>query len=151
MKRIAVFPGSFDPFTLGHFDIVERAIPIFDEIIIAIGVNSEKKGHQNIEERINFIQRVFKNKPTVSVKSYRNLTVDFCIENKATFILRGLRNGTDFEYEQKIAMMNQEIGNGIETIFIISSPAYVHLNSSVVREVAKYGKDISHFLPKPVE
>ena len=117
MERIAVFPGSFDPFTIGHKAIVDKALPLFDKIIIAIGVNSEKNGFFTPEKRLNYISDIYKDNPRIEVKTYSSLTVEFCKENNAKFIVRGLRNTTDFQYEKTIAQMNRQM-SGIETIFL---------------------------------
>ncbi len=120
--RRAVFPGSFDPITLGHVDVIERALPLFDEIIIAIGVNAEKKYMWSLEERKSFIEKTFVNESKVKVKTYSGLTVHFCKAEKASFILRGLRNASDFTYEQSIAQTNAAM-EGIESIFLVASPS----------------------------
>jgi len=138
--RRAVFPGTFDPITLGHVDIIKRALPLFDELIIAIGVNADKKTMFSLEERIQFIEDVFKNESQVKVKSYSGLTANFCKEENAQFIVRGLRNSIDFAYEQSIAQANAKV-NGIDSVFLISSPEYSHISSSIVRDIARHGGD----------
>ncbi|MBQ3657785.1 MAG: pantetheine-phosphate adenylyltransferase [Bacteroidales bacterium] len=147
MQKKAVFPGSFDPFTAGHEALVIKGLEIFDEIIIAVGVNSDKKGFLPVDKRIDLIKTVFKNNHRVQVKSYSCLTVDFCKENGATHILRGLRNAADFEYENNIAQVNRLISNGIETVFLLSQPEHAALSSSIVRELIRYNKDVKMFLP----
>ncbi len=144
--KIAVFPGSFDPITLGHLDIVERAIPLFDQIIVAIGTNAAKKYMWSIEERQAFIESTFAEYPSVKVKTYQGLTADFCKAEGAQFILRGLRNTTDFNYEQTIAQANHKV-NGVDSIFLICSPEYSHISSSIVRDIARNGGDINSLLP----
>lgn len=148
MKR-AVFPGSFDPITLGHVDIIERALPLFDEIILAIGVNADKKYMFSLEERLRFLKETFENQPKISVKTYEGLTVDFCKKENISFILRGLRNATDMDFEKTIGQTNFKLA-GIETIFLISSSGKGHISSSVVRDVRKYGGDISFMVPEVV-
>ena len=147
MERIAVFPGSFDPFTIGHKAIVDKALPLFDKIIIAIGVNSEKNGFFTPEKRLNYISDIYKDNPRIEVKTYSSLTVEFCKENNAKFIVRGLRNTTDFQYEKTIAQMNRQM-SGIETIFLVTPPECGHISSSVVRELLTYKADVSEFVPK---
>ena len=147
MERIAVFPGSFDPFTIGHKAIVDKALPLFDKIIIAIGVNSEKNGFFTPEKRLNYISDIYKDNPRIEVKTYSSLTVEFCKDNNAKFIVRGLRNTTDFQYEKTIAQMNRQM-SGIETIFLVTPPEYGHISSSVVRELLTYKADVSEFFPK---
>ena len=148
--RRAVFPGSFDPVTLGHVDIIERAVPLFDEIIIAIGVNADKRYMWSLEERMAFLNETFKDHPTVKIASYQGLTVNFCKEQKADYILRGLRNSLDFSYERSIAQSNAKIG-GIESIFIISSPESSHISSTIVRDVARNNGDYSSLVPPAVK
>lgn len=145
MKR-AVFPGTFDPITLGHVDIIKRALPLFDEIIVAIGVNAEKKTMFSLEERIQFIVRTFENQPKIKVKSYSGLTASFCKAEKARFIVRGLRNSMDFVYEQSIAQTNAKV-NGIDSVFLICSPEYAHISSSIVRDLARHGGDYQELIP----
>ena len=151
MKRIAVFPGSFDPFTLGHDDIVKRALPLFDHVIIAIGVNASKKYHFPLELRMEWIGKVFATEEKVSVKKYEGLTVDFCRGNGANFILRGLRSNVDFEFEKPIAHMNTAMANEIETVFLVTAPELSGINSTIVRDIIKNGGNASQFLPKEIE
>ncbi len=148
MKR-AVFPGSFDPITLGHVDIINRALPLFDEIIIAIGVNAEKKYMWSLEERKGFIESTFSGVAKIKVKKYTGLTVDFCKTEDANFILRGLRNTTDFTYEQTIAQTNVSL-SGVESIFIVCSPHLSNISSSIVRDVKRHGGEISELVPEIV-
>lgn len=145
MKRIGVFPGSFDPFTKGHEDIVKRFIPMFDEIIIAIGVNQNKKYMFTLESRKNHIDSLFAEDDTVRVESFNSLTVEFCKAKGAQYLLRGIRNATDADYERSIAQMNYDL-SGIETLFLMCDPALAPINSSIVREIKKNNGDISSFV-----
>lgn len=147
-KRIAVFPGSFDPITKGHEDIVRRGLPLFDEVIVAIGYNTGKKYFYTIDERIAFINKVFRNEPKVKVMQYSGLTVDFCKENGARFILRGLRTSADFEFERGIAQMNQTMAKDIESIFIVATPELSHISSTIVRDILYHNGDIRPFVPE---
>jgi pantetheine-phosphate adenylyltransferase len=147
--RRAVFPGSFDPITLGHLDIIKRALPLFDEIIIAIGVNIDKKYMFTLNDRKQFIETTFIDQPKIKVKTYKGLTVDFCTTEDAGFILRGLRNTTDFTYEQAIAQTNASMA-GIESVFLVASPTISNISSSIVRDVKRNGGDISKMVPKVV-
>ncbi len=150
MKR-AVFPGSFDPFTIGHESIVLRALELFDEIIVAIGYNSEKKGFLSVENRINLINEIFKDENKISVTKYNKLTVDFCKDNNIKFILRGLRTASDFEYERAIAQMNHFMQNDIETVFLLTEAKHTPVSSTILREIIKYGGDVSKFIPKCID
>ena len=141
-----LFPGSFDPFTLGHADIVKRALGIFDEIVIAVGYNENKTGWMPIEERVNTIRKIYADEPRVIVESYTGLTVDFAKERGITTIIRGVRTTADFEFEMQLADVNRQL-TGIETILLPASPQFASLTSSVVRELAHFGRDISAFLP----
>lgn len=146
MERIAIFPGSFDPFTIGHDNIVKRALSLFDKIIIAIGINEAKKSIFSEEERINKIKRIYKGMAQIEVESYKCLTIDFAKEKGAQFILRGLRSVKDFEYERDIADLNRS-ESGIETIFLFTEPQYAWVSSSKIRELISFGKDVSKYLP----
>lgn len=146
MKRIAVFPGSFDPITLGHLDIIERAIPLFDEIVVAIGTNAAKKYMWSLEERTTFVEKAFIKHASVSVATYEGLTANFCKEVGAQYILRGLRNTTDFNYEQTIAQANDKV-NGVDSVFLMCSPEYSHISSSIVRDIARNDGDFSSIVP----
>tara|TARA_B100000795_G_scaffold264617_1_gene245315 strand:+ start:727 stop:1191 length:465 start_codon:yes stop_codon:yes gene_type:complete len=148
MKK-AVFPGSFDPITLGHEDVIARAIPLFDEIIIAIGINSSKKYMFSIEQRKKFIKECFKDHDSVKVVAYGGLTVDFCKKNKIDYIIRGLRNPGDFEFEKAIAHTNRDLGP-IETIFLLTAAKTSYISSSIVREVLVNGGDVSSLVPSSV-
>lgn len=148
MKRIGVFPGSFDPITIGHQDIILRALELFDSLVIAIGHNSSKKYLYSPEERKSQIELVFANEPKISVEIYSGLTIDYCKSINAQFILRGIRTAADFEFERNIGLMNLAMNPDIETIFLMSSPAYSALSSSVVRDIKKHGGDVSQFIPK---
>ena len=145
MKR-AIFPGSFDPFTIGHHDIVMRALNLFDEIIIGIGRNYNKREVFPIADRLAAIQRVYDNEPRVRVEVYDGLTVDFAAQHKAQFILRGVRSTLDFEYERNIAEANKQL-SGIETVLLYTRPEYAHISSTLVRDLHSHGKDISQYLP----
>ena len=145
MKR-AIFPGSFDPFTIGHYDIVLRGLQLFDEIIIGIGHNINKREAFPLEERINAIQSAFKGEPRVQVMAYDGLTIDFAAEQQAHFILRGVRSVQDFEYERNIAEANKQL-SGIETILLYTRPEYAHISSTLLRDLHAHGKDISPYLP----
>ena len=149
MKKIAIFPGSFDPFTVGHYSIVQRALNFVDEVVIAIGVNDAKKSLFSIEKRKMIIQKSFINNPNIKVKSYDSLTVDFAKEIGATIILRGIRSIADFEYEKTIADANRRI-SGIDTILLFTEPQHSFISSTVVRDLLRYGKDINCFLPPNV-
>lgn len=148
MKRIALFPGSFDPFTKGHEDIVLRGLNLFDEIIIAIGFNS-KKDHRyfKIDSMIDKIGETFSKYPQISIITYAELTADLARKRNAKYLLRGLRNTTDFEYENSIAQVNRHLNSELETVFLITSPPFASINSSIIREVHRYGGDISFMLP----
>ena len=141
-----LFPGSFDPFTLGHADIVRRALILFDEVVIAIGYNENKAGWMSVEERVSTICKLYADEPRITVESYTGLTVDFAKECGATAIIRGVRTTADFEFEMQLADVNRQL-TGIETILLPASPQLASLSSSVVRELAHFGRDISAFLP----
>lgn len=147
MERIAIFPGSFDPFTIGHENIVNRAIPLFDKIIVMIGYNSNKRSFFPIEKREKWINEVFKNEPRVTVETYEGLTVDFCKKVNAKYILRGLRTSADFEFERAIAQVNKKMHPKIESIFLLTTPEHTPINSTIVRDIILHGGDASMFLP----
>ena len=150
--RIAVFPGSFDPITLGHFDIVERAYPLFDKIIIAIGQNSQKKYMFSLEQRMDFIKRTFKDFPNIEVDHFEGLTIDYCRSKNVNFILRGLRNPADFEFEKAIAQTNRTLtqDNKIETIFLLTSSGKSFISSSIVREIISFKGNYEILVPDAV-
>lgn len=145
-RKIAIFPGSFDPFTVGHASIVERGLPLFDEIVIGVGINESKRSLYSYEERVKSIAELYAHEPRVRVVSYSDLTVDLARREGAGFILRGLRSVKDFEYERDIATMNERL-SGIETVLLFTEPQYSSISSSVVRELIAFGKDVTDFLP----
>lgn len=146
MKKIAIFPGSFDPFTVGHASIVERGLPLFDEIVIGVGVNESKRAHRTPAQRVVAISRLYADNPKVRVVAYDDLTIDLARREGAKYILRGLRSVKDFEYERDIANMNDRLA-GVETILLFTKPEFSSISSSVVRELMDFGKDVSDFLP----
>ena len=148
MKR-AVFPGSFDPITRGHVDIIRRSLDLFDEIIVAVGVNSDKKYLFDLKKRLAFIEEVFRDEDQIRVDTYSGLTVDYCRDVNAGYIIRGLRNPGDFEFEKSIAQMNRRL-SGVETVFLLSAPENAYISSSIVREVCKYGGNVKDLLPEAV-
>ncbi|MBK8955674.1 MAG: pantetheine-phosphate adenylyltransferase [Saprospiraceae bacterium] len=147
MKRIAVFPGSFDPITRGHTDVVMRAVHLFDHIYIAVGINSQKKVLFSAEKRILWLEEIFKDYPTVSVRQFEGLTANFCNEIGAGYILRGIRNATDFDYEKTISQINHTLQNKLETVFLISRPELSHISSTIVRELITAKADVSALVP----
>ncbi len=150
MERIAVFPGSFDPVTLGHVSVIRRALPLFDKIIISIGVNSEKKSMFTLEQRMNWLNDIFSKDSKVEIKSYSGLTVEFCNEVKAKFILRGLRTSADFEFERGIGQINRKLSDNIETVFFLTEAKYTPLSSSIVRDVIRNGGSADGLIPPEV-
>lgn len=149
MEKIAVFPGSFDPITLGHHDIIKRGVGLFDKIIVAIGVNAEKKYMFPLEERQHFVEQSFKDEPKVEVMTYKGLTIDLCKKVGAQFILRGLRNPADFEFEKAIAHTNRELSQ-IETVFLLTAARTSYISSSIVRDVLRNGGDYTVLVPDAV-
>lgn len=150
MKKTAVFPGSFDPFTIGHENIVKRGLGLFDEIIIAVGANALKKSYYSLETRKEMISRVFKNESRVKVDHYEGLTVDFCKKNNAKYILRGLRTAADFEFERAIAQVNRAMAPDIESVFLLTEPEHSPVNSTIVRDIIRSGGDASMFVPSSI-
>jgi len=151
MKKIAVFPGSFDPFTIGHESVLCRALPLFDKVIVMLGVNNSKKNVFSIENRRLMIEEIFFDEPKVKVQIYNGLTVNFCKEVGATYILRGLRTSADFEYERAIAQVNKQMYNDIETIFVLTMPEHTPINSSVVRDIITHNGNVKMFIPKRLD
>lgn len=147
--RKAIFPGSFDPITLGHYDIIKRSIPLFDEIVVAIGINAEKKYMFTLEERKKFIEDSFADEPTVTVVTYEGLTIDLCRKLNANFILRGLRNPADFEFEKAIAHTNRKLSK-IETVFLLTASKTSYISSSIVRDVIRNGGEYELLVPPAV-
>ena len=147
--RKAVFPGSFDPFTLGHLDVIKRGVALFDEVIIAIGINADKKYMFSLAQRKKFIEDCFLENPKVKVVTYKGLTVDFCIKNNIDFILRGLRNPADFEFEKAIAHTNRDLAK-IETVFLLTAASTSYISSSIVRDVIRHNGDYTKLVPKTV-
>ncbi|MEY2970287.1 MAG: hypothetical protein RLZZ599_660 [Bacteroidota bacterium] len=150
MARVALFPGSFDPITLGHVDIIERAVPLFDEIRIAVGTNSAKNYLFSLEQRVQWIKETFAHEPKITVITYEGLTVDFAQTQGVQFLLRGLRNPADFEFEKAIAQANREMVPNLETVFLLTSARYAYISSSIVREVFNHGGDFKKFVPNTV-
>lgn len=149
MKK-AIFPGSFDPFTIGHYSVVKRGLELFDHITIGVGSNCSKKSFFTLEKRLDIIRQAFHDEPRVSVKAYDSLTIDFAKEEKADFILRGVRSANDFEYEKSIADINKRLSS-IETVLLFTEPQYSAVSSTIVRDLLSYGKDVAAFLPPEVE
>lgn len=144
-----MFPGSFDPLTLGHYDIIKRGVTLFDELVIAIGINADKNYMFSLEERVSFIQKAFADEPKIKVTTYKGMTVDFCKKIDATFILRGLRNPADFEFEKAIAHTNRKLSE-IETVFLLTSSGKSYISSSIVRDVIRNGGDYTGLVPETV-
>ncbi len=151
MARIAVFPGSFDPITKGHEDLIKRVLPLFDKIIVAIGVNAEKKYMFTLEERKKWINQTFHFEDKVEVAHYEGLTVAFCRQVGASFIIRGLRNAEDFQFEKSISQMNRELAPEVDSLFLVTNPQYAAYSSSIVRDIHRNGGDVSKFLPNAVQ
>lgn len=148
--KIAVFPGSFDPITLGHVDLVQRALPLFDKVIVAIGVNNQKKALFTLEKRLSWLKDVFKDEPKVEIGHFEGLTVNYCKEKNARFLMRGLRSSSDFDYEKIISQLNFILGDSVETIFLISNPEFSYVSSTIVREIITGKGDVSKFVPKVI-
>lgn len=152
MDKIALFPGSFDPFTKGHEDILLRGLEIFDKIIIAIGYNTAKhKRYFDVDTMIGYIRKTYEGRPEISVEIYNELTAGFAKKQNANYLLRGLRNTTDFEYENSIAELNKNQNPELETVFLITTPKYAHISSSIIREVHQYGGDVTDYLPYQIK
>jgi len=151
MNKTALFPGSFDPVTIGHVDIVNRALSIFDNIVIGIGVNSSKQSLYTLDRRLESLGKIFDGESKVTVEQYQGLTVDFCNKLGAKFILRGLRTSADFEFERTIAQMNKSMYGDIETVFILSTPELSAINSTIVRDIIKNGGEASKFVPAGID
>lgn len=149
--KIAVFPGSFDPITVGHVDLVRRALPLFDRIIVAVGVNTTKKNLFSLEQRLKWLHQVFEHDEQISVDYFENLTAHYCQRIGARYLLRGLRNAADFDYEKTISQLNHIVGGGIETVFLIAQPEYSHISSTIVREIIVGGGDATPFIPKEIQ
>lgn len=147
MKRTALFPGSFDPFTTGHLDVVRRGAELFDEVVIAIGTNSSKQRYLPAEWVISQLETLFQAEPRVLVRSYQGLTTDFARQTGARYLLRGLRNSLDFEYEKAIAQANSQLSPGLETVFLITSPLLAAVSSTIIREIHRLGGDVTQFVP----
>ncbi|MEI7897557.1 MAG: pantetheine-phosphate adenylyltransferase [bacterium] len=151
MQRIAVFPGSFDPITRGHESVIRRALPLFDQVIVAIGENGEKKSFFPLELRLKWLDQLFSGEPGIRISTYRGLTIDYCRTEKANFILRGLRTSADFEFERGIGQMNKLMYPDVETVFLLCAPEYASLSSSIVRDIIRNGGDVSQFVPEGVD
>lgn len=151
MTRIAVFPGSFDPFTRGHESIVRRVLPLFDKVIVAIGVNSHKQYFFSLEKRKEFIAHTFRDLTNVTVDSFSGLTIDYCRKMGAKYIVRGLRTTTDLEFEKAIAQMNKSMADDIETLFILPTPELSAINSTIIRDIVRNGGDASRFVPDGIK
>lgn len=150
MEKIAIFPGSFDPFTVGHEEIVRRGLKIFDKIIVAVGINAVKHEFLDVDTRIAIIEKVFKDVKEVSVMSYSGLTVDFCEQQHAGFIIRGLRTAADFEYERAVGQINKAMDSNVETVFLLTSPEHTFISSTIVRDIFMNGGDATKFLPSNI-
>lgn len=150
MKRIAVFPGSFDPFTIGHEGIVLRALSLFDELIIAVGSNALKKNYYPLKARQEIIQQVFRNEPMITVDHYEGLTVDYCRNKGAKYLIRGLRTSADFEFERAVAQVNKVLAPEVESVFFLTAPEHAHVNSYIVRDIIRNGGDASMFVPSSI-
>jgi len=151
MKKVAVFPGSFDPVTKGHQSIILRAAPLFDEIIVAVGVNTSKAYLFPLEKRIEWLGKVFDEHPNIRVDQYEGLTIDYCKAEGANYILRGLRTSADFEFERGIAQMNRSMHPEIDTVFLLSTPELSGINSTIVRDIVRHGGDASQFVPQEID
>ena len=150
-RKIAVFPGTFDPFTNGHLDIVKKGLKLFDEVIIAIGVNARKKRMFSLEKRIEWIENVFKAEPRVQIDTYEGLTTDYCQQKNAEFILRGLRTAFDFEYERQIALVNEDLNSSLQSVFIMSGQANSIVSSTIIRDLILHNGNYQQYIPSEVK
>lgn len=150
MKKTAVFPGSFDPFTIGHEGIVTRALSLFDEIIIAVGANALKRNYYPLDIRKEMIRKVFKDEPRIKVDHYEGLTVDYCRNRGARYLIRGLRTAADFEFERAIAQVNKTLAPEVESVFLLTVPEHAHVNSTIIRDIIRSGGDASLFVPSSI-
>jgi len=151
VNKIAIFPGSFDPFTKGHHSVVVRALPLFDQIIISIGNNSSKSSFLTLDERVELIKQVFVDEPKILVEWFEGLTVEYCRKKNAAYMLRGIRTAADFEYERSVAQMNKAMLPDVESVFLLTTPELTPVNSTIVREILRYGGDASLFLPEGMD
>ena len=150
IEKTAVFPGSFDPITVGHESIIRRAIPLFDKIIVLIGINAEKKSMFSLAQRLKWLKDTFSDCPTIEIASHSGLTVDFCRQAGANYILRGLRTAADFEFERSIGQTNKSLISDIDTIFMLTLPEHSYITSSIVRDVFRNGGDVARFIPNKI-
>lgn len=150
MEKIALFPGSFDPITNAHMDILSRSLPLFDKVFVGVGLNSTKQSYFSAEIRLKMLQEVFKNNPKIEVVTYEGLTVEYCKKVKAKYMIRGIRSTSDFEYEKAISQMNHAMHPEIESIFILSKPGFSAISSTIVRDIIRNGGDVSKFVPKEI-
>jgi len=150
-KKIAIFPGSFDPFTIGHESVITRAMPLFDEIIVAIGSNTNKWAYFSIEQRMQMIRDVFSDNDQIRIETYQGLTVEYCRQLGARYLLRGLRTASDFEYERAIAQTNKAMYTELESVFLLTLPEHNHINSTIIRDIIRLGGDATQFIPKAID
>lgn len=150
-ERKAIFPGSFDPITKGHESVIRRAIPLFEKIIIAIGINTTKQYYFPLEDRVKYLEKVFEGEPGIEIDTYQKLTVEYCREKKAKYLIRGLRNTDDFIYEKNIAHMNHQLAPEIETVFFLTDPQFAAINASIVREIHRNNGNIKPFIPEVLD